>query len=135
MHKNHENFPLFACYNNRNELIGTFGSRNAIVVKNGNKEMALQELSGRLMQKYIKTGKGAVCEFMVTTFMLNKGQNFFIVAYKDERDFILKMSQYCGLYTFLCSKNRQMDGTPTSEMGEVDFYSTIVFDGISDQLY
>jgi len=135
LHKNHENFPLFACYNSRNELIGTFGSRNAIVVKNGNKEITLQELSGRLMQKYIRTGKGAMCEFMVTTFMVNKGQNFFIVAYKDERDFISKMSQYCGLYQFICSKNRQMDGTPTSEMGEVDFYSTIIFEGIADQLY
>lgn len=133
LHKNHEKFPLFACYNNRNELIGTFGSRNAIVVRNGNQDITLQELSGRLMQKYENGGIGAIADLVMANYFLNYRQDFFFTGFKDKRDYLQKMGPYAGNYRFLGSKKRQVDGTHV-EIGNQDFYCTVFFNGLLDNL-
>lgn len=133
LHKNHEKFPLFACYNNRNELIGTFGSRNAVVIKDGNKEITLHELSGRLMQKYANSGLGAIADTVMSNYCLNHGQDFFFTSFNEKRDYFIKISQYAGNYKFLGSKKRQVDGNNV-DFGDLDFYCTMSFNGLLDHL-
>jgi len=134
LHKNYEKFPLFACYNSRNELIGTFGSRNAIVVKNGNKEITLHELSGRLMKKYENSGIGSIADAVMGNYFTNNDQPFFFTGWSDKREYFMKVWNYVIKCYFLGSKQRYIDKTQSVDIGNQDFYCTVTFDGLFNQL-
>ncbi|MBQ7536908.1 MAG: hypothetical protein IJT14_02175 [Rickettsiales bacterium] len=134
LHDDCENFPLFACYNKQNKLIGTCGSRHRITVKHGQKEFSLQEISERMMQKYIKHGYGAIAFAMIVNYFSKKKQNFFFTSFSDSRDYYRKLRDIVAEFCFIGSKQRIMNENFFGYVGAQDFYCSLNFDGLLDQL-
>ena len=134
LHDDCEKFPLFACYDKQNRLIGTCGSRHRITVQNGQNELSLQEISERMMQKYIKHGYGAIAFAVVADYFLKKKQNFFFAVFSDSRDYYRKINDIIASFYFIGSKNRQIDKDFLGYFGAQDFYCSLNFDGLLEQL-
>ena len=130
----YEKFPLFACYNKQNKLIGTCGSRHRITVQNGQNELSLQEISERMMQKYIKHGYGAIAFAVVANYFSKKMQNFFFTSFSDSRDYYRKLRDITVDFCFIGSKKRSMNKNFFGYVGAQDFYCSLNFDGLLDQL-
>ena len=134
LHDDYEKFPLFACYNKQNKLIGTCGSRHRITVQNGQNELSLQEISERMMQKYIKHGYGAIAFAVVANYFSKKMQNFFFTSFSDSRDYYRKLRDITVDFCFIGSKKRSMNKNFFGYVGAQDFYCSLNFDGLLEQL-
>lgn len=134
LHEEHDECPLFAIYNKRNVLLGTCGSRGVLSVKNGDKNIIVHEASDRLISNHKGFGIGAVVIMLYHYLFYIKKRNFFVTTYADTRDFCMKVNNITNLCYFIGSKNRTVDEDIFGCIGKQDFYCTLYFEGLLEQL-
>lgn len=106
LHYNYNNFPMFAGYNNKNEIVGMFGFRNSIDVNINNISINLQEISIRTKsdKKVGLSLYGMTSFFMLYAYAMLNRQHIFMETLPFLRDTMFHMIDLCE-YEYYTTKN------------------------------
>lgn len=111
LHYLSDKYPMFFGYNNKNELIGIFGFRKSLNIRNAEQEnVNIQEISIRTNVKN-NTGLaiyGGIAFFMLYAYAMKNNADIFMSTLRFLRSTMFHVGDVCG-YNYITTCTRYVD--------------------------